>query len=87
MTEVSVGLRYDEEAEEVQVYAVSDGEEEILGTSGQDYFKSWVETYNEKHPEVKVVVEEVRPAEVQAEPIAAGPTALVDPAVDKPAEV
>ena len=91
MTDVTLGIRYDEDAEEVQVYAVSEGEEEILGTSGQDYFKSWVESYNEKHPEVKVVIQEVRPAEVQAEPIAAGPTALAtpdaEPVLDKPAEV
>jgi hypothetical protein len=91
MPEVSIGLRYDEDAEEVQVYAVSEEEEEILGSSGKDYFKSWVETYNEKHPEVKVVVEEVKPAEVIT-PVAAGPAAVetppvetvVQPVVDKP---
>lgn len=89
MPEVSIGLRYDEETEEVQVYAVSDGEEEVLGTSGQDYFKSWVETYNEKHPEVKVVIEEVKPAEpvvLATEPVAPIEP-VVEPVVDKPAEV
>ena len=87
MSDVTIELRYNEEAEELVVYAVSEDEEEAMITVGSEAVKGIVESYNAKHPEVKVVIEEVRPAEVQAEPIAAGPTALVDPAVDKPAEV
>jgi hypothetical protein len=97
--EVTLELRYSDESEELNVVAIGDGEEEVLLITGPEGVKSIVESYNAKHPEVKVVVEEVKPAEVVT-PVAAGPAAVetppvevnnevspvVQPVVDKPAE-
>lgn len=80
--EVTLELRYSEETEELAVVASGDGKEEILLTTGPEGVKSIVESYNAKHPEVKVVVEEVRPAEVVT-PVAAGPAAVETPPVEE----
>lgn len=85
--EVKIALRFNPEIEEVELVVNN----EVAGSSGAEEFKSWVEHYNEKHPEVKVVVEEVKPVEQVVAPIAAGPAAIeppvetvVAPVVDTP---
>ena len=87
--EVTIELRYNDDTEELAVVAVDGENEEVLLKTPSEGVKSIVESYNAKHPEVKVVIEEVRPAEVQAAPIVAGPAAVetTEPVVvDKPAE-
>jgi hypothetical protein len=90
---VTLELRYNDESEELFVVASKGEEEEVWLTTPPEGVKQIVESYNAKHPEVKVIVEEVKPAEVVT-PVAAGPAAVetppvepvVQPVVDKPAE-
>lgn len=59
MAEVKVGLRYNNDHDEVELTV--DGE--VALTSGKDVFESWVHAYNEKH---KTVEEPVEPKVVDA---------------------
>jgi hypothetical protein len=80
--EINIVLRFNAESEEVEL-VVGD---EVAGSSGKDEFKSWVEHYNEKHPEVKVIQEVVQPAPVVEEKVVVEPE-VPAPTPEKPEEV
>jgi desulfoferrodoxin (superoxide reductase-like protein) len=75
MTDVNISLHYNEEAQEVEL-KVGD---EVVGSSGKDYFEHWAKLWADKNGYVKaaeVVALEPVPAP-QPEPV---------PEVDTPAE-
>jgi len=83
MTDVNISLHYNDETQEVEL-KVGD---EVVGSSGPDYFEHWAKLWAEKNGYSKQVVSVETPVEEKVVEVTPEETPEASDGVDKTSEV